>query len=232
MGLLSLLGVGATIATISTWADHKNHSAYKNFNKEKFHQEVLRYGIKGKKGFFNTDDIKKIAAYHHIRPNKHGILPENGWEKCEQYVKTYANTPFDWGDFKREWKNTIKLQIKEKEQRLQDPNNASIKQYETYKNMPKMTDGEIMVLEYKHWHGIPKEEHLKRMNELYNNTFWGKMCAEPPILRDNPRFPNSHTEIWIMYCQKWHKPYSFNAKMSFKNWYKTCCAKLGYDAAL
>ena len=70
------------------------------------------------------------------------------------------------------------------------------------------------------------------MQELQDQTYWGRLCVEPPILRVNPDVENSYTEVWVLYASNSHKQGSKHTNSVFKKWYTECCAKIGYDATL
>lgn len=229
MGLItSVLGLGLGMAAISAAAEGSEKKAYPKLDKNQFDAENARYGIRGPSGF-DDERIKKIAARCGVTPNKAGILPEQGYVMCISYVEQYLNDDTDIPDFEHAWVRAVQHQILEKQSKARATINPK---YEIAKDLVEnniMKDAEPIILEYKHWHGIPKKEHLKRMNELMDKTFWGLYCKEPPILRDNPRMQNSYTETWIMYPLPGQKQGGWSTERSFKNHYKLCCERLGYE---
>ena len=228
MGLLSLIGVGLSMAAIEGWANSKQKKAYPGLSYSKFDAECARNGIRCPLGF-TKDQILKIAARNGVKPNKAGLLPENGWVECIYYVERYANSARDVESFKRAWRRTVENQIKEKQKVARNTVDPEYERIKRHIEANYDQNGPAIVLEYKHWHGMPKEEHLKRMNALYNDTFWGSLCKEKPILRDNPRMEGSHTEVWIMNGHVTDDQDSLSTKRKFKNNYKLCCKQLGYE---
>lgn len=239
MVLGGIIGTVIAMGAISGVADRHNKNAYPGLNKAELDAECARYGIRGRTGNFTETHIRKIAARNNVPCNKHGVLPENGWKECVRYVQQYVNSDTDLRDFEQAWYGLVETQMKQRSARLKDPNSKIMQQYKKHDQFFSSTDtpdarwkSKTIVLEIKHWHGMPKEEHLKRMHELQDQTFWGRLCKEKPILRDNPRMPDSYTETWILYAGSKHEQGSKYTESVFKDWYKECCASLGYDAAL
>ena len=237
-----IIGTALAMGAISSIAERKSKKAYPNLTKQDerdMDAEFARYGIRGKEGDLNTEQILKIAARCNVPPNKNGILPELGWLKCQNYVSQYFNSEEDWSYFKSMWEYTVGEQLKNHSKLIKHPSNKIIQEYEHNKQYFNRTNTEdaswkaqTIVLQIKHWYGIPKEEQIRRMKQLQDETFWGLLCAEPPILRDNPSMPESYTEVWILYAADSHIQGSKYTNNVFKGWYKECCAKIGYDAAL
>lgn len=232
--ILTTLGLLGAAAAINSTAKAHQKRAYPKLNKNEFDAENARYGIRGSILGFTEERIMKIAARNSVVPNKHGILPENGWAQCIQYVEGYANSHSDVNDFKRAWKRTVQNQIKRKQSKTRNENNTQyeILQKHVITNMKQNRHGPTIVLELKHWHGISKEEHLMRMKELQNKTIWGTFCKEAPILRNNPRFPDAYTETWILIGDQSDKQDSYITINKFKQKYKICCKELGYEHGL
>lgn len=240
--ILEIIGTTLAMGAISSIADRHSKKAYPNLteqDKRNMDAEFARYGIRGQIGELTEEKIRKIAARCNVPTNKNGILPEEGWLKCRNYVAQYLNSEEDWDYFKMSWEYAIGEQLKRRSEMLKDPSNKIIQEYERYAQYFNDTNdvnaswkAQTIVLEIKHWHGIPKEEQLKRMKQLQNETFWGLLCVEPPILRDNPRMLDMYTEVWILHAAESHVQGSRHTENVFKDWYTQCCAKLGYDAAL
>lgn len=225
--ILSTLGLFAAMGAIhaAACARDKEAAPYLNFNK--FDAENARNGIHGPLGF-TEDRIMKIAARCGVR-TQNKILPEEGYVRCAHYVQQYSNNERDYDSFKRAWIRTVENQIKRKQREAREKTNPKYKTAAKFNREYIRKNGPAIVLEYKHWHGMPKEEHLKRMKVLQNETFWGEICKEPPILRDNPRMPGSHTEVWIMNGLMQDEQGDWKTMRRFKNHYKLCCEKLGYE---
>ena len=238
--VLSTIGMLLAAGAIAAWADKDSKKAYPKLTTKVSNDmdaEFGRYGIKGQNGRFTDTKIKMIAARNGVRTNKNGVLPEEGWKKCRSYVAKYANCDQDILDFQDAWYRTVYNQMKAHGRTLQDPNSKLMKDYKSnarYFNAPSHKSEwqqQTIVLEINHWHTIPEEEQIKRMNELQDQTYWGNLCVEPPILRNNPH-SHGHIEVWMLHASSDHKQGSSRTKRFFKNRYKECCAKLGYDAML
>lgn len=240
--MLGTIGLMLTMGAIASYADKDSRKAHPAVNDKKFRAkmdaEYARYGIKGQNGRFTETQINMIAARNNVRPNKYGVLPEDGWLKCQSYVFEYANCDEDIDDFKRAWYDTIEHQLKMQRKQISNPeNNKKVREYRTsekYINgkLEEIKRGPTIVLEFKHWHGIPKEEQLQRMKELQEKTIWGKICKEEPILRHNTSYEDTYKEVWIIKGMKHHKQESWSTQKFYKNLYSQCCAKIGYDAEL
>lgn len=225
--ILSTLGLLAAMGAIhaTACALDKEAAPYLNFNK--FDAENARNGIRGPLGF-DEDQIMKIAARCSVRTHN-GILPEEGYVRCKEYVERYSNDVRDYDNFRRAWIRTVENQIKRKQREAREKTNSKYETAELFNKEYIKKNGPTIILEYKHWHGMPKEEHLKRMKALQTETFWGTICKEPPILRDNPKMPGSYTEIWIMNGLTQDEQGDWKTMRRFKNDYKLCCEKLGYE---
>jgi len=242
MVLLELLGIGFTIACISKYGEKQSKRAYPQMQDKKVQSstdaEFARYGIKGKNNKFTDTKINMIAARCNVTPNKYGVLPENGWKHCRSYVARYANSNQDILDFEQAWYTTVQHQLKMQRSEISNPNkNKKAKAYNDVEQYIKHSlksrkNGPTIVLEYRHWHGISKDEQLKRMKELQQKTIWGKICKEAPLLRDNPYAPNSYTEIWIINGKPDDEQGSSKTNREYKKLYEKCCAKIGYNAHL
>lgn len=240
--MLGVIGTILAMGAIASYADKDSRRAYPAMDDKKTRAEIdaefARYGIKGQDGKFTETKINIIAARNHVRPNKYGVLPENGWLKCQRYVFEYANCDEDIDDFKRAWYDTVEHQLEMQRKQISDPKlNKKVRDYHDSEKYVKRTlkqreTGPTIVLEYKHWHGIPKEEQLQRMKELQEKTIWGQICKEKPILRHNSRYENTYKEVWIIKGKNNDRQESWGTKQYYKNLYTECCAKIGYNAEL
>lgn len=236
--MLGILGVALAMGAISGYANQEFKKAYPKMNhpqvKNDMDAEFARYGIKGKNGRFTETKINMIAARNNVQPNKYGVLPEEGWKHCRRYVVGYANSNQDIIDFEKAWYDAVEHQLKIQRKKI---SNKTTKKYCNAEKIVKKTmhqrkNGPTVVIELKHWHGIPKEEQLKRMRELQKQTIWGKILHEPPILRDNPRFEGCYTEVWIINGTNLDTPGSWGTNKYYKDLYTKCCGKIGYEANL
>lgn len=230
--VLSLIGVGLAAAAISGLAEQSSKRAYPSLNEKEFD------AINGSKGIahggYPDEKIMKIAARCGVKPNKHGVLPQNGKNNCIRYVTKYADHDRDIEKFKRAWDRTVENQIKK------HGNNLKEKYARNYEYMKGIVErkghgffgGPTIVLEINHWHGINKKEQLKRMKELQDQTIWGDVCIHQPKLRHNPNFPGGFTEYWTLHGGKDDKQGKRSTIKKYKGLYTDCCAHIGYDAML
>lgn len=232
--VLSLIGVGLAAAAIDSVAKQKGKKANPNLDETKFDAECAEYGIATSNNGFTYQRIMNIAARCGVRPNKHGVLPQNGWKHCLKYVSQYVNHPDDIDHFQRDWLVAIEKQLKNKSSKLiREHQDSYDKQYNGYlQNKEHWTSGPKIVLEFRHWHGLPKDQYLKRLNDLQTKTFWGELALKPPILRHNPRIEDAFIETWVMQGSKNDRQDSWLTKNKKKTLYKNCLAVCGYDAML
>lgn len=236
MVLLELLGVAAGAALVNSAAKKHQQKANPKLNRQKFDNDNAEYGIATSSLGYTEQKILDIAARCGVRPNKYGVLPENGWEHCLKYVSEYVNDPKDISNFERDWKNTVGEQLKRKAEKLKDDSSAYYERayrlwhHEGY--CDKADPNNKIIIKIKHWRGMPKEEHLKRMNNLYENTLLKDKSVKPPILRNDPRAKDGHIEVWVLKGYPWDKPTSWLSQNSCRTLYEGCCKHLGYDPML
>ena len=237
MVLLELLGVALGAAAVNGAAKRHQQKANPSLDRKKFDADNARYGVASHEAGYTEQRIMDIAARCGVRPNKYGVLPENGYKHCLKYVAKYVNHPDDVDNFERDWRRTISKQLTRKAAQLKS---ESEKHYEYlyrqwYLNGMKEKcekGGNTIVLTFKHWHGMPKDQHLGRMENLIENTLWGDRIVEQPILRHNPRFEDSHIETWVVKAIPSARQDSRITHNGLTLAYKTCCKHLGYDPML
>lgn len=234
MVLLSLLGVALGAKAINSAAEKHSKKANPNLNKNKFDADCAEYGIATSSMGFTHQKIMDIAARCGVRPNKYGVLPEDGYKRCLDYVSNYVNHPDDLTNFERDWRLTVASQLKDKsEMMIEKYWDSYQRQYQGYLgNKKHWTSGPKIVLEFKHWHGLPKDQYLQRLNDIQTKTFWGELALKEPILRNNPRFEDSFIEVWVVQGSKNDRQGSMLTNNMWKNTYKACLGVCGYDAML
>ena len=225
--MLGLIGVGLAALGLNTTAKESSKKASPGLNTKQFDADCARHGIVGQ-------DIMDVAARCGVRPNKFGVLPENGWKRCIKYASNYVNAPGDIDAFKRDWLLAVEQQLAAKSNRMvRDHWDSYQHQYHGYlKNKEFWTCGPEIVLEFKHWHGLPKDQYLKRLEDLQVKTFWGELVVEKPILRYNPRFEDSFIETWVVQGGKYDRQDRRLTHNQLRSLYVDCCGVCGYDAML
>lgn len=149
-------------------------------------------GIKKRDGVYPLDKFDDLAqimrTHYYFKDNEIEIIKR----KYEQSIQKQ----------KVEQKNHINERYKEL---YQDYLNSSWENYYDYYTI-------------KHWHTITKEEHERRLKDIYDNTFWGKISIEPPYLIKNPDM--------MGYIEVWH--IRKNKYKSMDKYYDIAIKKLGY----
>lgn len=235
MVLLELLGVALGAAAVNSAAKKHQQKANPKLNRTKFDAQNAEHGVVTSSAGFIEQRIMDIAARCGVRPNKHGVLPEYGYEHCINYVTENSNNKKDIENFERDWRLTVGEQLKRKAEKLKDESSAY---YERAYWLWHERDCNIadpnnkITIKIKHWKGLPKETHLKRINNLYENTLLKEHCVKPPILRNDPLSKDSHIEVWVFKGYPWQRQGSWIAQNGKRTLYEGCCKHLGYDPML
>lgn len=226
--LLSLIGIGLGAATVQGLASASDvHQGWMTSQeKENFDQMNARDGI-------HAEQIENIARRCKIKTNKWGVLPSDGWQDCLYYVRKYANSEDDIDVFIENWKKTFKHQYEiEMPKKIKNAKNAQKhSKYESSIKDDINSPYTIKTYEITHWKGITKEEHIKRMEKLCNDTCLKHVLQKPPILRWSSDRKDMFTEFWVIRVPRSPGNLVCNPK-AFKNTYKICCEHLGYDSEL
>ena len=225
--VLGTFGMLLTAGAISGLADKSKKKANPKLNNTEFDAHCARLGISRVK-------IMDIAARCGVTPSKYGVLPEDGWKHCLNYVSNYVNDPDDIEQFKRNWAHVVERQLKSKSQQIIDKYWDSYQNsYQLFlKNKNNWLNGPIITLELRHWHGLPKDQHIARLKDIQLKTFWNELALKDPILRNNPRFKDAHIEFWILRGGRYDEQDSRLTNNKMKTLYKKCCGVCGYDAML
>lgn len=234
MVLLSLLGVAVGAKLVNSAAKQHGKKANPKLNTTKFDADNAQYGVATSSAGFTRQKIMDIAARCGVRPNKYGVLPENGWKHCIKYISNYINDPQDIANFERDWRMTVADQLKNKSSILIEKHWDNYQhQYNGYlKHKKHWTSGPTIVLRLKHWHGLPKDQYIKRLKDIQTKTFWGELAIKDPVLRNNPRFEDSFIEVWTMQGGRHDHQGDWLTNNKFKTLYKDCCGVCGYNAML
>lgn len=219
--VLSTIGMLLAVGAIARTAERRSMNAYPTLNKERYDKHNALHGI-------NIYDINKIAARNGVRCDKYGVLPENGWSQCVRYVRQYANTLEDMENFPKVWVKHVEKQLEQKHEKIKKEateyyNKQKWQWMDVVNNKTSQTD----VLQLKHWKGMSREEHQKRLDKMMQ-TDWRMIVASGPILRPLPNSTTSHLEVWEVY----QSPKIWGTRMGgqpYEMYYEWFCNLCGYD---
>lgn len=230
LGAAFLVGAAASVIERD---GQRDRGAFPDMNKKEvqqaFDDENAEYGIMHN---MNEEKIRKIAARCRVRPDKDGILPLHGYEKCEPYVNKYLNSSKDLSNFRHAWRDCVRRKKNARKAYL-NKRSYGDKRYKNYEKILKehnyYEDGDDITLEINIYN-LSKDEHLKRMRELQNRTILGDIVRKPPILRDNPRIYGEYTQFWFLRgsTDEFYRRPDL-ARDEARDIYRVCCQKLGYD---
>lgn len=197
------------------------------YEQKQFDQENARDGI-------HLAEIDRIARRCKVATNKWGTLPGDGYYRCLNYVRKYANNPDDVDMFIAMWKRHVQEQI------IDEPAKIRATAGDEYEKREQIIDREaltmdrnnLMTFEISHWRNLPKHLHLERMNKIATETCMAKILAQKPILRWSDKIPNSYIEYWTIYGQPGERFSDWLVRRAFEGTYEDCCLYLGYDAEL
>ena len=199
LGAIALLGGAAAVIS----RDGRNsRKASPKMNEKEMIQTFDDYNAKHGIAYrLNEFKIKDIAARCRVRPDKNGVLPLDGYKKCEAYVNKYANSDKDLVEFRNKYSDLVRKQRK----KIITKNNHThygSKQYQHYVEQMKASNnhenGKEITFEINHWNNLSKSEHIQRMEDIQNKTMMKDIITAPPILRDNPKSYGTYTEFWFV----------------------------------
>lgn len=90
------------------------------------------------------------------------------------YVRQYANSPADVGEFERQWHLTVKKQLNKKHEKIRTVSKEA-KSYDKKKDfyrkfvIPYLFN-ETTFLKISHWYCMPGDLHSERMEAIKNKT--------------------------------------------------------------
>lgn len=218
--VLGTIGTLLAAGAIARTAERRSMNAYPTLNKEGYDKHNALHGI-------NIYDINKIAARNGVRCDKYGVLPENGWTQCVRYVRQYANTLKDMEEFPKVWVKHVEKQLEQKHETIKQEATEYYNQYKhVWMDLVNQKTSQTDVLQLKHWRGMAREEHQKRLDEMMQ-TDWRMIVANGPILRPLPNSTTSHLEVWEVYESPKIRKYT-----PYTMYYKWFCKLCGYDPQL
>ena len=224
-----VLGILGGILAIGAACDvsDKRHGFMNSIERKNFDQLNARDGI-------HWGEISKIAARCRVQASKYGVLPADGYLKCLNYVRKYANQPSDIDNFINMWKITVQKQTLDMPNKVKSGKHAkeySLSQQLIRQNVRTMDRNNLLTFEIKHWLDISTEEHRRRMNNVAKNTDIKDILARSPVLRWGSTWENERVEYWTIFGQPGEQV-GFVSKKNFQSIYRDCCAHCGYDAML
>ena len=225
MVLLEIIGAIVAYGTVKGTCDmieQMGKKAYPTLDNREFDIKNRRNGLKT-----STDtDINKIAARCGIRPDKYGVLPEEGYKACMQYVIDYGDDTLKFID---QWKKTVEHQKANKKIKITANSSTdydeAVERWKKKEFVPRKT----IMFEVKHWYNLSLSQHQERVNKIYNNTIIGELCVKKPIVKEQTGFTGKRVEIWFVKGTKDCEQDSWLTNGIWKALYNTCCKHCGYE---
>lgn len=219
MGFLTFLGIASAVAY---GMKTETKSSIDKFRKEDFLKSV-NYEINIKRDF---GTICYICGVRQAEPGKYlgmrindrpSVWPQDGWKQCIPFLEEQPTiTDEDILEF-IDCYHTVR---QESLKALQD---ECSKVYKNVQNVfhTREIPTDFTIYEQNHWGHISIEEHQKRTDDIYYNTFWNKISAGPAkIIGENP---SKRREIWKV------KAYD---NILLNNYYHACKDQVGYNKYL
>ncbi|RAP50205.1 MAG: hypothetical protein BZ138_06920 [Methanosphaera sp. rholeuAM270] len=248
MGLFGAFVLGAVVYGMIKGGTLYEQQAYPGIDDEEFDKENAMNGVAYG---LNDERIRMFAARFGVRYKdaEFKILPELNHHqdrRISEYVEKYAlhqddiNTFYNaWNDYNKKMeKRKIEIRVERNKSRYQN-------RKEKYEEIKKEgihiwvkskinPDGSItpshhekkyydipQVLEFYQWPDINKEECLKRMKKIKEETYLKEIVVGKPILRGNNGLG-------------WHMTWQIKApsENTAKREYEACCSKFGWDTKI
>ena len=165
------------------------------------------YGIFNKDKYYNT--VCEKLKYDNLDLREKQQYPIKGKQQGKNVKQQGKNVKQQSSVDKQQSANTKQESIDDKYQKL----------IEAYKKKSIMGYKEDYY-EVKHWNHLSKQEHQKRIDEIYKDELWGMLALEEPKLVKNGG-DAGYTEVWYI-----KKP---NGIFNTNKYYNTVCEKLKYD---
>ena len=223
LGLIGgILAIGAACDT-----SDKRHGFMTSVERKKFDQENARDGI-------HWGEIDRIAARCRVKSSKYGVLPADGYLKCLDYVRKYANGPSDVDNFINMWKITVQKQVLDEPNRVKSGKYAQkyhLTEQLVSQKVKTMDRNNLLTFEIAHWLNISRDEHRHRMEQVATKSAIKDILARPPTLRWGSTWANERVEYWTIFGQPGEQV-GYVSKKNFQGIYRKCCAHCGYDAEL
>ena len=161
-------------------------------------------------------DVDTICSYMGIKKHN-GVYPKYAFDNIERVLRrNFYFRDDEIETMKKKFTYMRNTQLQTQQNNINDKYDELLQEYKSKENNLYRKE----YFEVTHWHTIPKEEHEKRINAIYNDKLWHQLCIEPPRLIKNDR-KSGYIEIWYI-----KKPYGTFDKNKY---YDTVCKKLGFD---
>lgn len=216
MGFLTFLGIASAIAY---GAKSETSASINKFRKEDFLKSV-NYEIDVRRDFGEICFICGVQQLDQSRMlglkvnNLPPVWPENGWKQCIPFLEEQPTiTDADITDFI----DCYHIVRQESLKALQNEYNKSYESEKKFFHKEKIPT-DFTIYEKNHWFDIDVEEHQKRANDIYYNTFWSEIATGPAKIIDQGF--GKRREIWRV--RAYHKVF-------LNDFYSACRNKVGYN---
>ena len=224
MVLLEIIGAIVAYGTVKGTCEmigQAGKKAYPTLDNREFDIQNRRNGLK-----ISTDtDINKIAARCGIRPDKYGVLPEEGYKACVRYVADYGDDTLKFID---QWKKTVEHQKANRKIHIAGDSSAAYNNAVNNWKNKKYVPGKVIMHEVKHWYDLTLAQHQKRVDEIYHNTILGELSAKKPVVKKQTGFDGKRVEVWFIKGTKRDKQDDWLTNSLWKSLYSRCCERCGY----
>ena len=227
--MLSLILMGGVLATTAYAAKtvvYDNKMRNNRHTIEKLEQDNSRINV--------IHEFENIIQMCDIK-RKDGVLPKDGWKRCDDFIlcNFTNNTEEDLYIFNKHYNE---VRTRELNNKKADINNEYKITAEIINNYNKyLTDTSRW--EVRHWWGLTRQEHEKRIEKLYNNTVWKELVTSKAKLIPDPINTAFYMEIWNIKhipknnASKYAKRNDFAIfeSLTFKgiqNIYSLCCKEI------
>ncbi|MBR2557338.1 MAG: hypothetical protein IKE95_03060 [Methanobrevibacter sp.] len=173
--------------------------------------------------FSVVQDFEQILYICDVKRKKHNssvaVLPYNGYTKCLKYIRDHPLTsiPEDEERFIEHYNRVLSKEIGARQEEYD-------KRYFEMKDEVEalMSAGvNYEVVEFKHIDVLTDMEYVdQKVNEIYNNTFFGDMAIKKPKIIQGGS-SSSFREIWALKVPA-------TMKIHLKDYYKVCSQRCGF----
>lgn len=227
MVLMSLIGAAVAYSAVKgacNVAEQYGKNANPELDNRQFDLNNNLNGIKIR----GEQNILNIAARCGIRM-QNGVLPRYGYKNCIKYVRGYLNDPKEINTFKSEWKKVSNQQQRRQAKKLAKSFDGEYHRLVNVWEGKKWDHDRSIILEFDHWYNLTLNEHKQQAMDLYDNTYFGEIAMQPPVVRKHPTIYGKRTEVWKVKATKDAKQDNWVTKNTYGGLYDTCCKYRGYN---